>query len=263
MQVILFLNEKGGVGKTTLTVHMASALAIEGASVLLIDADPQGHAGRMLGVEKAPGLYDLIVRNVEWSAVTRPISPDLYEHDSPPAGRLLLLPSNVETRNIANSISDPYVIDERLAEVEDAIDYVLIDTSPTASLLHGALYMASDAIVHPVTLEALSFDGLLESIARRNDANKRRRRDGMRDVDPLALIPVMYRAKTTEHRENLAELQAHYPGLVWDPIRLSTFWPEAAKYGRTVWNYAPGTIAADDALMTAQRFCKVVSYAAT
>ena len=67
MKVLTFLNEKGGVGKTTLTSTIGAGLAIMGYRVLLIDADPQGHLTISYGLKKHHSLYDLLVRDAEFN----------------------------------------------------------------------------------------------------------------------------------------------------------------------------------------------------
>ena len=174
MKVITLLNEKGGVGKTTLATHMAMGMAARGAKVLLIDGDPQGHATIRSGMKKAPGLYDLLVRDMEWGAVVKMVPPERFgtPGDVLPDGRLWLLPSNVETRNIANSISEASLLAERLEDWSTTIDVVVIDSSPTPSLLHGVFYTATDYVVYPTLLAWTSFDGLVESIKHRMEADK-------------------------------------------------------------------------------------------
>src|SRR5690606_2289735 len=123
MKVVTLLNEKGGVGKTTVATHIAAGLAIKGHRVLLADADPQGHATVMYGLTKEPGLYDLLVRNAPYQRVLRVISPELYEIPGQAVeGKLYLLPSNVETRNIANSINNILIFRDRFLPLEGAID---------------------------------------------------------------------------------------------------------------------------------------------
>ena len=78
MIVITLINEKGGVGKTTLATHIACGLAARGRSVVILDGDPQGHATIRLGVKKAPALYDLLVRDGEWSNAVRAVAPERF-----------------------------------------------------------------------------------------------------------------------------------------------------------------------------------------
>ena len=180
MKIITLLNEKGGVGKTTLSTHLASYLALQGHKVILVDADPQAHATVTLGISKSSGFYDLMVRDDSFQSVLRMVSPEVYEIVGQEVkGALYLVPSNVETRNIANSISDAFAIAEKFREVADFVDFVIFDTSPTPSLLHGAIYIATDAIVYPTKCEYLSFDGLVESMKHRTQAENHRKRWGL------------------------------------------------------------------------------------
>ena len=70
-----------------------------------------------------------------------------------------VIPSNVETRNIANTIDNAFSVYERLQELENNVDVVVIDTSPTPSLLHGSIFIATDGIIYPTTLEYFSVVG--------------------------------------------------------------------------------------------------------
>ncbi|NWF71270.1 MAG: AAA family ATPase [Chloroflexi bacterium] len=107
------INEKGGIGKTTLATHIAAGLAIRGYRVLLIDADPQGHATFSFGLEKRGGLFDLLVRDAAFKDVL--LAPPLTAFAPDPIrGRLFLLPSNVETRAIPNLIDDVTLLAKRL-----------------------------------------------------------------------------------------------------------------------------------------------------
>lgn len=250
MQVITLLNEKGGVGKTTLAIHIAAGLACRGQRVLLVDGDPQGHATVRLGLKKEPALYNLLVRDAEWDEVTRTIPPERYgmPGERLPSGRLWVIPSNVETRNIANSISDADLLASRLDEVATHVDVVVMDTSPTPSLLHGAFYTATDAIIYPTKLTYTSFDGLVESIRRRQAAdNSRASRWGLPRIEVMGIVPVEYRANTLEQQDNLAELTKQFGALVWPPLPQRTMWTESESRALPVFALDPSGGAALDA----------------
>jgi chromosome partitioning protein len=248
MKIVTLLNEKGGVGKTTLATHIAAGLAVKGMRVLLVDADPQGHATVALGLQKEPGLYDLLVRDAPFKNVLRFIPPKVYQPDNQvTSGQLFVLPSNVETRNIASSISDSFAVTERFHELENSIDLIVFDTSPTPSLLHGSIYIATDSLLYPTTCEYLSFDGLVESIKHRQAAEAHRTQWGLDKIDVLGIVPTMFRAKTLEHSENFNQLRQQFGALVWDAIPQRTIWAEAAAIRRPVFSFAPDSQAAKDA----------------
>jgi chromosome partitioning protein len=247
MKVITLLNEKGGVGKTTLATHMAMGMAARGAKVLLVDGDPQGHATIRCGLKKSPGLYDLLVRDAQWRDVVATVAPEKYgiPGDVLPTGRLWVLASNVETRNVANSISEVSLLAERLEDWQSSIDVVVIDSSPTPSLLHGVFYTATDYVVYPTQLAFSSFDGLVESIKHRMEADKsRQNRWSLPNIEVLGIVPTMYRSVTTEQRDNLTELKNQFGSMVWEPIPQATIWQEAESRARSVYSLDPNCDAA-------------------
>jgi chromosome partitioning protein len=247
VRVITLLNEKGGVGKTTLATHLAAGLAVKGYRVVLIDADAQGHAGAIFGLNPEPGLYDLLVRNASFKDVLRVIPPEVYEHpDQAAQGFLALLPSNVETRMIAGLISNVFAVRQRLEELRNFADVVIFDTSPTPSLLHGAIYVATNGLIYPTELSALSFKSLMESFAHRDLFAQTKSGMNLGDLHTLGIIPTKVRLKTVEHSENLNMLRKEYGDLVWPPLTLSITWEEAAMQNRPVFSYAPESAAAKE-----------------
>lgn len=257
MRVITLLNEKGGVGKTTTAVHIAQGLAAKGAKVILLDGDPQGHATVRCGIRKGAGLYDLLVRDANWQDVLKVMPPE--RHGLPghplPSGRVWVVPSNVETRNIANSMSEAERLAIRLDELREQVDYVIIDSSPTPSLLHGVFYTATDAIIYPTELAFTSFDGLVESIKRRMAADEARMsRWALPPIKVLGILPMKYRSNTGEQKDNLAELTANFGKLVWEPVAMRTIWTESEGRALPVFNLAPSSEAAADVW----RICRLV-----
>src|SRR5690606_27606603 len=112
-------NTKGGVGKTTTSIHIAAGLAMRGYKVLIVDADPQGHATYTLGINKEPCFHDLLVRNAPFDKMVRPVDPERYvAPDTKASGALFLIPSNVETRSITNHIEDVFLLQNRLLELD-------------------------------------------------------------------------------------------------------------------------------------------------
>lgn len=259
MYVVAFLNQKGGVGKTTLAVTLAAGLAGKGFNVLLIDTDPQGHAGFSLGVDKAPSFYDLLVRGADMGKVTKLVPPfrylPKYEVDKA-KGRLYIIPSNLETRGIPTQVSDDLIILKILVQLEKtkAIDFVIFDTSPTPSHIHKMLLIASDGVIYPTEVSTLSMDGLAESVKHVKAANRERVNQGLPQIRLLGIVPVRTR-KTLEHRGNLKELETVFDtAVVWGAIPTRTVWEECTRERLSIFAYAPYEDATTDARLFINRF---------
>lgn len=249
MKVITLLNEKGGVGKTTLATHISAGLAAQGHNVLLVDADAQGHATLRCGFPKSAGLYDLLIRDGEWSELTRQVDSERYSVPAWRAGKLYVLPSNKETRNIANTTNDGAIFARRLDELRDAgkIDLVVIDTSPTPSLLHATFFVASDYVLIPTELAYSSFDGLSESIKSKQGADGGRKRFyDLPPIEVLGIVPMKFRTSTKEQIDNLAKLKQQFGDKVWSPIPLRTLWTETEGTALPVWKLDAGSEATEE-----------------
>lgn len=248
MKIITLLNEKGGVGKTTLATHIAAGLAVQGHRVILADADPQGHASVAFGLKREPGLYNLLIREDSFKSVLRIIPNETIQAPNQPVrGQLYLIPSNEETRAIPMMTSDGLVILKRFREIENLVDVVIFDTSPTPSLLHSAIYLATNAIVYPTECELLSLDGLLQSLSHREMVQPTRQQWGLSSIDIMGIIPMKYRAKTVLHQRNLQSLRQRFGEKVWPAVALRTVWGEASLMRRPVFQVAPDSAASADA----------------
>ena len=260
MKIITLVNEKGGVGKTTCATHIAAGLAVMGQKVLLVDADAQGHATISYGLPKEPGLYDLLVRDADFKTVLRPVERERFTvssgMDDAPGGMLYTLPGNVETRNISSGVGDDLLLfAERFAELDGLIDVVVVDTSPTPSLLHGLIYVATDYLIYPTELENLSIDGLAESIRHKGKANALRQARGLEPITVLGIQPTMYK-KTDVHDYNLQNLLKEFKQAVWPAIPQRTVWAERAESKQAVWTYKPKSKATQEAWAMVERAAK-------
>jgi chromosome partitioning protein len=240
MKTITLLNEKGGVGKTSLSVHIAAGLAIRGRRVVLMDADAQANATTTLGFDERGGLYDLLVRDSSFSDVMVMVPPTVYQAPGRAAeGELLLIPSNVETRNIAGMLASAADVRDRVADLKDWADVVIFDTAPTPSLFHAAIYVATDGVICPTMCEQLSLEGLAKSMSRL--------RSGFYPApEVIGIIPTMHRPKTALHQYNLQLLKDEYGALVWPELQQRIAWSEASQLRQTVFAYDPDGAAAAD-----------------
>lgn len=241
MKVITLLNEKGGVGKTTLTTHLAAGLAIKGYRVVLIDGDPQGNASAAVGLPKEPRFYDLLVRNKSWKEMLQLVHPDVYSPpDEQAKGAIYCITGNVETRNIANSLRSNGIVRRRLQELRSAVDFIVMDTSPTPSLLNEAIVLASDYILIPTDCEAFSaMEGLPDSLSHAYDAQRATSELGIKAAKVLGIIPNKYRQRTVGHNILLKQMQETYGDLVWNPINQSIAFSDVQLMQQFLFGGAP------------------------
>lgn len=154
MRVLSCVNQKGGVGKTTLCANIAASMAQSGANVLAIDMDPQGHLASYLGVRERdlPGVFDVLQGDVSISAVARPISSTL---SLVPGGKDLLKLESVQMKP-----GRGLRLRKAIADMRDKPDIVVIDCPASNGFLVVNAIAASKELVVPVTADFLGLSGL-------------------------------------------------------------------------------------------------------
>ncbi|MDX2076497.1 MAG: ParA family protein [bacterium] len=259
MRIVAIANRKGGVGKSTVSVHIATGLASKGHNVLLVDTDPQGHAGYSLGIAPQPGLFNLLVDKKDFQDVLRPVPASAYSvPDHPAKGRLFVLPSDEKTGVIPLLEKNPFAFLARLDEIQKAFDYVIIDTAPTTTMFDGAVYMAARAFVYVTECEALSFDGLKRGLDQIREFESRRADYNLPPNRILGIVPNKFRAKTENHERNLKYVHDAFGSAVWDAIPLRTVFSEATNFKQAVFAYAPTSFEAGIMWALVERFEKEI-----
>ena len=156
-KIISFINQKGGVGKTTTCVNMASYLAEYGKKVLLIDMDPQGNASSSVGVnkeEKFKTVYNVLINEDEITDVILPT----------PFKNLEVIPSNVDLAGaeieLVEVVNREKVFRKALSKIKDKYDFICIDCPPSLGLITVNSLTASDGVIIPIQCEYFALEGL-------------------------------------------------------------------------------------------------------
>lgn len=273
---LMILNEKGGVGKSSLVLHIGSALALLGFKVVMVDADPaRGNLTKRVGLTHEPGLYDLIVRGADFANVLRYVEPVVYASDneitdegdvSPvlkSGGQLYLVPSNPETSAIPNVLgSNLFAIQERFQELITWADFIIFDTSPAPSTLHTAIYLTADGVIIPTHCSYLSLEGMTETVAMQQIMQAERTQNGLGNIKLLGIVPTCYRDNTVAHEIGVRQMREHYRQFVWNSIPLRTLWEQSEWKAEALYRYAPNAEATLEAWALVNRFAKATKESA-
>lgn len=157
--VLSIANQKGGVGKTTTAINLASALSELGKKILLVDLDYQANATTCMGINRGSfdkSIFDCFTRESGFEDVLIKTKNDLIH--VLPAKTLV---EGIEEK-IITDINRDFILHQLLGNVKDAYDYVLIDCPPSLGYITTNALMASDGVIVPVQCEFLAMDGLTQ-----------------------------------------------------------------------------------------------------
>ena len=155
-KIISVANQKGGVGKTTTAITLAAILATKGKRVLLIDIDPQGNATSGVGADKnlETSVYDVLINDVE---IKKTITKTSIKNLDVCSSNINLAGAEVELVSMKNR---EYRLKEKLEEIKEEYNYIIIDCPPSLGLLTLNAFTASDSVLVPVQCEYYALEGL-------------------------------------------------------------------------------------------------------
>jgi chromosome partitioning protein len=224
-RTIACANQKGGVGKTTTVVNLATYLALAGERVTVIDLDPQGNATSGLGLEKTEierSVYDAFVGTLELADLSQPTGID----------GLSIIPASIGLAGAEVELAPLAQRERRLARLIGPVaashDYVLIDCPPSLGLLTVNALTAADSVLVPIQCEYYALEGLAQLVATINLV-----RDHLNPRLALGgVVLTMYDPRTNLSTEVAAEVRRYMRELVFETVvprsvRLS----EAPSYG--------------------------------
>jgi len=245
-RVLAVFNHKGGTGKTTTAVHVAAGLAARGAKVLLVDADGQGNVGASLGLEAERSLYHVLVMGLPFEqarVVARPNLDVIVANETLAAAELY----------IAGQRNRDRVMATRLARAREIYDYVIVDCSPSLSLLNQNALVLADAVLCPVACDYLSLIGIRQVVRTVKHVNKILNHP----VNFWGVLPTLFDSRARICNEALDTLKKNFRDVCLDPIHFAIKVKEAPSVGKTLFEYAPNSSAAGDYWRVIERLMQV------
>lgn len=245
-KVLAVFNHKGGTGKTTTAVHVAAGLAARGAKVLLVDADGQGNVAAALGVEAERSLYHVLVMGLPFEqarVAARPNLDVIVANETLAAAELYIAGQRQRDRVMAT----------RLARARETYDYVIVDCSPSLSLLNQNALVLADAVLCPVACDYLSLIGIRQVVRTVKHVNKILNHP----VNFWGVLPTLFDSRARICNEALDTLKKNFRDVCLDPIHFAIKVKEAPSVGKTLFEYAPNTSAASDYWRVIERLMQV------
>lgn len=238
-RLITIANQKGGVGKTTTAVNLASALALQGLTVLVVDLDPQGNASTALGVDHHSGVdssYEVLIGEVA--------AKDALQQ-SPHSERLYCIPATIDLAGAEIELVSMVAREGRLktALSDEAlegldIDFVLIDCPPSLGLLTVNAMVAANEVLIPIQCEYYALEGVGQ-LLRNIELVQAHLNPGLH---VSTVILTMYDGRTKLADQVADEVRNHFGDAVLKSvIPRSVKVSEAPGFGMTVLDYDPGS----------------------
>ena len=230
-KIIALCNQKGGVGKTTSSINIASFLAITETPTLLIDMDPQANASTGLGIEMHPKLlssYDVLINNKKISECTQKTDIEYLD----------LLPSSAQLAGaeieLVSMFTRESLLKEAIKEIYGKYKYIIIDSPPSLGLLTINIFTAVDSIIIPIQCEYYALEGLSQLLNTirliQNNLNSKLEIEG--------ILVTMYDSRLNLSNQIVEEVNQYFGNKVYKTyIHRNVKLGEAPSFGKPILLY--------------------------
>jgi chromosome partitioning protein len=249
-----FLNQKGGVGKTTSVANVGAGLAILGKRVLLVDLDPQGHLTNFLGIERKDigrSIYHVLRGDTHPrdAMITKTLSARLSIDGRDSQLSLSLIPAKSDLTDgemtLSNRSDRELLLKKALDRVGHDFDYILVDCPPSLGLISLNALAAAQKVFVPVQTEYLALESLENLLAKIEVV--------MTDVNANliigGLIATRFDGRKRLSRQVIEAMRERFGALLLDTmIRENIVLAESPRYGKDIFSYRPRSFGAEDYL---------------